>query len=648
MSARKNQLLTITPNTQSAQPLSLKLVIVGPVNRAGPVNMKLVASGGTGGYVYSLSTFFSLPGGLTGPNAATGVITGTPTAIGATLTQFEVADSSSTVARYQCTITVASRLVPHYYRPPIGEVGIPYTFTFAVTGATGAVTWTKPSGTIPAGLAALTTAGVLAGTPTVPVAISYFVVRATDAGSGDTLDILAAVDIRGVLVFTVPQVTVEIGTFGRIYPAAVVGAFYKLTPVITGGVPPYTATVTTSDVTPVFQDIGLRAVSATEISGTIIDVPGFGAGFGINLSIAITDAVGATSLVPGTVWLVPSPGGKIQAQKNGSPGGTDYGVTNRPGINLTEGGGTQIDFINNGAIATYTIGTLRARVATAAALPTNTYANGTGGAGATLTMNAVGVLTVDGKSVQFFDIVLVRSEASGFKNGLYQCTRTGTGAIAAILTRVTGMSTMEQYSGAVVTVGPEGTANPNTTWMCTVAPNPTVGTTAITFAGTGTTTATAPLASSGGIAPNITHQTSGAAAGTFKQLTVDVFGHVTGGVNAYNSIFSKNIIVVGGANYTGAADFGTYAGQDIVRITGAAGGTCNFNGFPAPAGAGVNSFVIVNASTSIIVLVTASGAEPTAANKYLMTANLSLGPDRCAVCWYDATTQRWRILSASP
>jgi hypothetical protein len=52
--------------------------------------------------------------------------------------------------------------------------------------------------------------------------------------------------------------------------------------------------------------------------------------------------------------------------------------------------------------------------------------------------------------------------------------------------------------------------------------------------GTGTVTAvtaTTPIVSSGGTTPNITHATSGATAGTYNNVTVNTFGHVTAGSN---------------------------------------------------------------------------------------------------------------------
>jgi hypothetical protein len=122
-----------------------------------------------------------------------------------------------------------------------------------------------------------------------------------------------------------------------------------------------------------------------------------------------------------------------------------------------------------------------ARVATTAALPANTYANGTSGVGATLTANANAALTVDGYAVAAGDRVLVKNEAAGANNGLYVVTQPGTGATPYILTRDAEMDTTAEFSGAFIPVEDAGTANANSLWLCTNSADPVVGTTAITF-----------------------------------------------------------------------------------------------------------------------------------------------------------------------
>jgi hypothetical protein len=122
-----------------------------------------------------------------------------------------------------------------------------------------------------------------------------------------------------------------------------------------------------------------------------------------------------------------------------------------------------------------------AQVATTAALPANTYANGTGGIGATLTATANGALTVDGYAVAVGDRILVKNEAAGANNGLYDVTQVGSGAAPYILTRNVYMDAPAEFPGAFIPVEDAGTTNANSLWLCTNTVAPTVGTTAITF-----------------------------------------------------------------------------------------------------------------------------------------------------------------------
>lgn len=122
-----------------------------------------------------------------------------------------------------------------------------------------------------------------------------------------------------------------------------------------------------------------------------------------------------------------------------------------------------------------------ARVATVAALsPTNTYANGTSGLGATLTATGVGILTVDGVNLVLNDYVLVKNESTGANNGLYKVTTAGTAGVAYVLTRAIEMDTTLEYSGGFIFVE-AGSTLASTGWVNTNSPAPTVGTTGITF-----------------------------------------------------------------------------------------------------------------------------------------------------------------------
>lgn len=122
-----------------------------------------------------------------------------------------------------------------------------------------------------------------------------------------------------------------------------------------------------------------------------------------------------------------------------------------------------------------------AQVATAAALPANTYANGAAGVGATLIATANGVLTVDAYAVALGDLVLVKNEVAPANNGLYSLTTLGTASVPYVLTRHIDMDQTGEFGGGFIAVENHGTATANTLWLSNVANAITVGTTAVTF-----------------------------------------------------------------------------------------------------------------------------------------------------------------------
>jgi hypothetical protein len=124
-------------------------------------------------------------------------------------------------------------------------------------------------------------------------------------------------------------------------------------------------------------------------------------------------------------------------------------------------------------------------LATTAALPANTYNNGTSGVGATLTANANGALSVDSTLTVVAERVLVKNEVAGANNGVYVVTQVGSAGTPYILTRATdfnsvgtGVNQIDEGDFFLVT---SGTANVNTAWVQQAAPPITIGTTALVF-----------------------------------------------------------------------------------------------------------------------------------------------------------------------
>jgi len=126
--------------------------------------------------------------------------------------------------------------------------------------------------------------------------------------------------------------------------------------------------------------------------------------------------------------------------------------------------------------------------ATTAALPANTYNNGTSGVGATLTATANGTLTIDSYTLVVGDVgkrLLIKNEVTTANNGVYTLTQAGTASLPYILTRATdydtsGAGTNEVDQGDYILVI-SGTTNANTSWVQQTPLPITIGTTSLVF-----------------------------------------------------------------------------------------------------------------------------------------------------------------------
>lgn len=127
-----------------------------------------------------------------------------------------------------------------------------------------------------------------------------------------------------------------------------------------------------------------------------------------------------------------------------------------------------------------------AKYATAAALPTYVYANGSSGVGATLTGFAFGALSIDGNTPSIGDRILVNKETAGNApyNGIYTVTTVGGGAAFFVMTRATDANqSFEWETGDSIFVS-AGSTLATTTWAYTGIDSPVIGTNNITFAQT--------------------------------------------------------------------------------------------------------------------------------------------------------------------
>ena len=212
----------------------------------------------TGGQTpYSWSTVGgTLPAGLT--LSSGGVISGTPTTAGTSNFTVRATDSQGTpdTDDQALSITIPANLVITTASLPGGTVGTAYSQTLAATGGVTAYSWSVVSGSLPAGLSLGSSTGAISGTPT--TANTYnFTVRVTDSQSpADTDDqALSIVVTAGVQDLVITTTTLPGGT---------VGAAYSQTIAATGGVAPYSWSISSGTL-----PSGLSIGSSTGvISGT--------------------------------------------------------------------------------------------------------------------------------------------------------------------------------------------------------------------------------------------------------------------------------------------------------------------------------------------------------------------------------------------
>lgn len=128
------------------------------------------------------------------------------------------------------------------------------------------------------------------------------------------------------------------------------------------------------------------------------------------------------------------------------------------------------------------------RAATTAALPAVTYDNGTSGVGATLTADANGALPAqDGVTLVVGEYLLVKDQAAGLQNGIYEVTQVGDGSNPFILTRRTDADENSEVTAGQAVPITEGTINADRYALLTTNDPITVGTTALVYAVQNTT-----------------------------------------------------------------------------------------------------------------------------------------------------------------
>jgi large repetitive protein len=209
---------------------------------------QLTVIGGTSPFTWSVSAG-SLPPGVT-LGASTGLLSGTPTAVGSYSFTVKVTDQSGLTATEPVSLAVIAGPSLNFPAPPPGWTNTVYSDTLTESGGTGPFTWSVSSGSLPAGISLSSPSGNLTGTPTA-TGTSSFTVKVTDANG------------RTATQATSLSISAGVSTTFAAPPAGQVGVAYTSTLTAAGGTAPYTWSVNAGSLPP-----GITLTSAGVLAGT--------------------------------------------------------------------------------------------------------------------------------------------------------------------------------------------------------------------------------------------------------------------------------------------------------------------------------------------------------------------------------------------
>jgi hypothetical protein len=189
-------------------------------------NQVLAGTGGVAPFTWSV-TAGSLPPSLA-LNPASGAITGSPTAAGASSFTVQLTDSaSSTPATRALTIVVVAGLsITTAPTLPAITAGAPYAQTLAAAAGSPTFTWSVSAGALPAGLALNPATGAISGLPAA-VGQFAFTVKVTDTASA------TATKAFSLTVAAAPSITTAA------LPNGTGAASYSQTLGVSGGIAPF-------------------------------------------------------------------------------------------------------------------------------------------------------------------------------------------------------------------------------------------------------------------------------------------------------------------------------------------------------------------------------------------------------------------------
>lgn len=193
--------LTIAVNAPPVPAVEITTSLIPQATRGVPLNQQLIATGGKPPYTWAV-TAGGLPAGLS--LAATGMISGTPTANGVSNFSATATDAESSAASKPFAITVVPPPLSLATVPALdGLKGSSFTYQLLATGGTPPYTWSVTAGALPAGLNLNSATGVISGLPT---AAGLFTVGVTVRDQA-SVSMTTTIQIKLIDPATIPAVT---------------------------------------------------------------------------------------------------------------------------------------------------------------------------------------------------------------------------------------------------------------------------------------------------------------------------------------------------------------------------------------------------------------------------------------------------------
>ncbi len=274
----------------NASPSPSPTISILPVMQYTATQRSIAVTGGVPPYTYSLASG-SLPAGIN-LGSTTGALTGTPTSTGTATFTIQVQDQNQPVgtASQPFALKVSPLLYISTSSLVSARVGVAYSANLSATGGNSSYTYTASG--LPPGLS-ISNAGLISGSVTAGTTPGTYAVavRVTD---GDSLTASKTLNLSVVASFSIGTTTL---------PAAGVNRVYNQSVAVSGGLSPYTFTLTSGSL-----PTGLSLNSFTgAITGTVAPRTAEVASGATSFTVQAADSSGLTATQALTLAVVIPP-----------------------------------------------------------------------------------------------------------------------------------------------------------------------------------------------------------------------------------------------------------------------------------------------------------------------------------------------------